>query len=1093
MKRGLLSVATAMLSIGAMAQIGVGTLNTKPQNVVIGSQTPEWQDVSVYKVGKEAPRAYFMSYLNRAEAVANDFTKSEFYLPLNGRWKFFYTDDHRNRPKDFYKPEFSVSSWKEINVPTNWERQGYGTAIYTNQPYEFAPKNPKPPTLPEAVPVGLYRRTFNIEFGWLDRDVFLHIGGVKSGAYVYINGQKVGYSEDSKSAAEFLINPYIKDGQNTLAIEVYRWSTGSYLECQDFWRVSGIERDVYIYSQPKMHLEDFYVNSSLDSSYTNGLFGLEMCLTNNFIRPTGEMQIWFELENEAGELVEYSYAEIEMQGMEKDTVRFAKTIKNVHKWSAEDPYLYTLVLKIKQNNKFTEYISQKVGFRTSEIKGNQYLVNGKRVFIKGVNYHETHEVTGHYVDEATIIKDMELMKQANVNAIRLCHYPQQRRFYELSDKYGFYVCDEANIESHGIGYDLRRTLGNNPAWLGAHMERTQNMYHQNKNYPCVMFWSLGNEAGNGYNFYQTYLWLKSKDLSRPVQYERALLEWNTDIYCPQYPSAALFEAWGKGTTDRPYIASEYAHAMGNSTGTLHHQWQMIYKYPNLQGGFIWDWVDQGFLEYNKDSTQSWWSYGGDYGAGAPSDGNFLCNGIISPDRTPHPAHTEVKYVYQYIQFKAMDLSRGQVEIKNIYDFNSLSKYDITWAITGNGTKVAGGTLALNLAPNESKTVTIPISSIKTANGVEYFLNFTAKLKASDGLLKKGAEVAADQFMLPIKGEKPQYTAKGSVKVEQAGNDIELSSNSFSMVIDKPTGQISSYSVNGVQMMDQEFGLRPNFWRAPTDNDYGSAMPMAAKLWRDISLGDKAMRASSVTLDRNAPSGTAMVVAKYMLPESTSLTITYKVYASGMVNVGYDFKGNSNSSALIPRLGMRMRLPKEYSTLEYLGRGAVENYSDRSHGTFIGRYKSDAKIEGFDYVRPQETGHHTDTRWIALTKAKGAGLLFQADGTMEFNALNASVEDYDGESSSKDYQWRNFSKEDKNDPKDGYLRLPKQTHLNDVPARDYVELNIDGRMMGLGGDDSWGSRPEKEHTISAADDFTFGFTIIPIRTSTEISKVSGTKY
>lgn len=1060
---------------------------------VTAQPLPEWRDVNVVKVNKQAPRSFFVSYLNRADAVAGDFTKSEFYLPLNGTWKFWYGDDHRTRPADFYKPTYNASQWDNIQVPTNWELQGYGKPIYVNHGYEFQPRNPAPPALPDAVPVGLYRRTFDIPLAWRDRDMFLHIGGVKSGCYVYINGVKVGYTEDSKTAAEFLINDYVKEGTNTLALEVYRWSTGSYLESQDFWRVSGIERDVYIYSQPKMHVEDYYVTSTLDSTYTDGIFKLEMCLQNSFVRETGPLQIWFELENAVGDLIQYSYDEMELPGNSRDTARFTKIIKNIHKWSAEDPYLYTLVLKVKQNGKFTEYITQKVGFRTSEIQENQYLVNGKRVFIKGANYHETHPITGHYVDQATMIKDMELMKQANINAIRLCHYPQQRRFYELADKYGFYVCNEANIESHGMYYDLRKggSLGNNPQWLAAHMERTQNMYQQAKNYPSVMFWSLGNEAGNGYNFYETYLYLKGMDSLRPVQYERALLEWNTDIFCPQYPSAAAFKQWGESKTDRPYIASEYAHAMGNSTGNFRDQWDEIYKYKNLQGGFIWDWVDQGFEQWNADSTQMWYTYGGDYGGNPPSDGNFNSNGLVGPDRTPHPAMWEVKKVHQYVQFSVVDLAKGVFAVKNIYDFTNLDKYTITATIEANGRALSSQSWTMELAPDAVKNITVAsVAGLKPAPATDYYVNFSVKLKEADGLLKKGYTVATDQFAIKGSSAKADYKAAGTLKYETEDGDMVFSGNHFAMVISKQSGLITSYN-NGSEQLWDDYAIRPNFWRAPTDNDYGSRMPSQAKEWREISLGK--WNAESVTTTR-VDQSQVNVTAIYKLPEETALTLTYKIYAGGVVNINFDFKGNPNSNTKLPRQGMRMRIPAGCSTLNYYGRGPEENYWDRKYSANVGLYKSDAKLEATDYVRPQETGHHTDTRWVALTKAKnGGGLLMVADDNIEFNALNAALEDYDGESADKPYQWNNFTKDEDHSPQAGFMVKPKQTHINDVPAQPYVEVSIDGRMMGLGGDDSWGARPYAQYMINASENYSYGFTIVPIRSTNDINKNTGVNY
>lgn len=1069
-----------------MAAVSLATAAASAQSV-----KPEWQDETVVAVGKEAPRAYFMSYHNRNIAAENDFTKSEYYISLNKKWKFAYFDDHNKRPVNFFKPTYDISSWKEIDVPANWERRGYGTAIYTNHGYEFQPRDPKPPTMPDAVPVGLYRTEFEVPISWLDRNVYLHVGGAKSGVYVYLNGEKIGYSEDSKSAAEFRLNKYLKDGKNTIALEIFRWSTGSYLECQDFWRISGIERDVYVYSQPKLRVEDFYVTSTLDESYKDGIFKLDMCMTNSFIKGSGPLQIWYELENAEGVMIDYSYKEVEISGNTRDTMRFERVIKNVNQWSAENPYLYTLVMKVKQGGMFTEYISQKVGFRTSEVKDNQYLVNGKRVFIKGVNYHETHEVNGHVVDEQTIIRDMELMKQMNVNAIRLCHYPQQRRFYELADKYGFYVCNEANIESHGMYYDLRSggSLGNNPRWVNAHMDRTQNMYHQTKNYPSVMFWSLGNEAGNGYNFYQTYLWLKSVDQSRPVQYERAILEWNTDIFCPQYPGADAFKAWGEMKTDRPYIASEYAHAMGNSTGNFRDQWEMIYKYRNLQGGFIWDWVDQGFLEQDKDGN-SYWTYGGDYGTKSPSDGNFLCNGLVNPDRTPHPAAAEIKKVHQYIQFKATDLATGKFEVKNLYDFTNTDHFTIKYYIKANNKIVAEGVLPLSLRPDESKIVSVPVSKLSSVAGTEYFVNFEAVLKAGDGLLKKGFVVASDQFQLPITAQKREYTTKGSLSLLEDSEVISVSSSRFALAIDRVTGYLDSYNVNGQEYIAADFGLRPNFWRAMTDNDFGSGMQRHILPWREPS---KMLKASSVKVTSNDGT-TATVTASYALPEQCALIVTYRIYASGVVNVGYSFRGNKESKLQIPRLGMRMRIPKEMETIEYFGRGPEENYCDRNWGTNVGQYSSSASIEGYDYVRPQETAHHTGTRWLALTKGiKGAGLLIEADNTMEFNALTNSIEDYDAEESDKDYQWNNFYKNDKNDPATAKWSKPKQTHVNDIKPRDFVEVCLDGRMMGLGGDDSWGARPYPKYMINASESVDWGFTLVPIKNMAEVSKVTGQRY
>lgn len=1062
-----------------------------------GPSTPEWQDPTVVAVGKEAPRSYFMSYTNRNIAAQNDYTTSEYYLPLNGMWKFAWYPDHRKRPVEFYKPTYDVRSWKEISVPGIWELNGYGTAIYTNHKFEFAPYNPAPPALPEAVPVGLYRTTFDVPLLLKDRDVFLHIGGSKSGTYVYLNGKKVGYSEDSKSAAEYCLNDYLVDGTNTLALEIYRWSTGSYLECQDFWRLSGIERDVYIYSQPRTRIDDFFVVSTLDSTYKNGLLNLDILMVNNSIRPSEKVQVWFELEDATGTLQDYSYKEFDMDPNESDTIRFRRSMienahayRNVRTWSAEDPYLYNLVLKIKVGGQFVEYTSAKVGFRTSEVRGNEYLVNGKKVYIKGVNYHEHDEKTGHVLSPETIIEDMRLMKQNNINAIRLCHYPQQRAFYELADKYGFYLCNEANIESHGMYYDLKKgaTLGNNPEWLNAHMDRTKNMYYQSKNFPSVMFWSLGNEAGNGYNFYDTYLWLKGMDTLRPVQYERALLEWNTDIFCPQYPSAASFEQWGKSQTDRPYIASEYAHAMGNSTGNFRDQWEMIYKYPNQQGGFIWDWVDQGILQEDAEGNP-WWAYGGDFGVDMPSDGNFLCNGLVSPDRTPHPGIREVKKMYQYVWIRPVDLARGAFEVENLYDFTNLDQFTIRYTIMANERKVREGVIPMNLAPTAKKNFSVSMRDLPATPGVEYFVNFAVSRKTASNILKAGHVVAEEQFQLPISAPKKSYTASGTLNINTATEDISVKGSDFSLEIDRRTGALISYVNHGQQYIEDELGLRPNFWRAPTDNDYGSGMPSRMQVWKGISTGT--LPARSVNAAKQGSN--AIITAMYDLPEGCGLEVTYKVYPSGIVNVGYNFRGNPDSKSSLPRLGMRMRLPATMNSLQYLGRGPEENYWDRNYGTNVGLYNSKADIENFDYARPQETGHHTDTRWLALYKNKGAGLLVEADRTMEFNALRNSIEDFDSQESDAKYQWNFFHKGEDHSEEAGRNIKPKHTHINDIQPRDYVELCLDYRMQGLGGDDSWGSRPYKQYTLPASESYQWGFSLVPLRVATNIAKQTGRAY
>jgi beta-galactosidase len=596
------------------------------------TKLPYWKDIQTVAVNKEYPRTAFMTYDNRNQALTGEYENSPYYKLLNGTWNFYYADAYKDLPANIEQPDANIA-WKEIKVPGNWEVQGYGVAIYTNHGYEFKPRNPQPPQLPETNPVGVYQRDIEIPADWDGRDIFLRLEGAKSGVYVYVNGQEVGYSEDSKNPAEFLINNYLKPGKNSLVIKIFRWSTGSYLECQDFWRMSGIERDVFLFSQPKTHIKDFNVVSTLDDTYKNGIFKLNVDVTNH-TAANKEVTVAYELLDATKKVVAEGNTPCPVTADGQKSISFEAALSNVKTWTSEHPNLYRLLISLKDGEKTSEIIPYTVGFRRFEIKptdqiaenGKPYVclfVNGQPIKLKGVNIHEHNPETGHYVPEELMRKDFTLMKQNNINSVRLCHYPQDRKFYELCDEYGIYVYDEANIESHGMYYNLSRggTLGNHPEWLKPHMDRTINMYERNKNHPSVAIWSLGNEAGNGYNFYQTYLWLKEREvkgMNRPVNYERALWEWNTDMYVPQYPSAAWLEEIGKKGSDRPIAPSEYSHAMGNSNGNLAAQWRAIYKYPNLQGGYIWDWVDQGILETDENG-RTYWAYGGDYGTNAPSE------------------------------------------------------------------------------------------------------------------------------------------------------------------------------------------------------------------------------------------------------------------------------------------------------------------------------------------------------------------------------------------------------------------------------------------------------------------------------------------
>ena len=821
--------------------------------VADNAKKPYWQDVQVVAVNKEYPRSSFMTYDNREDALSGKFERSKFYRLLNGTWKFYFVDSYKDLPDNITDPSVSTDSWYDIQVPGNWEVQGHGVAIYTNHGYEFKARNPQPPILPEATPVGVYRRDIDIPADWDGRDIYLHLAGAKSGVYVYINGKEVGYSEDSKNPAEFLINPYVKPGKNVLTLKIFRWSTGSYLECQDFWRISGIEPDVYIYSQPKVAIRDFRVTSTLDDTYKNGIFKLAMDIRNNTSQPSKDYVIGYKVLDPKTDKVIAAFEMNTAIGANQTIPLFEEVkieVPNVKTWTSEHPNLYKLLMYIKDGDKFTEIVPFNVGFRRIEIKpieqkaanGKPYVclfINGQPLKLKGVNIHEHNPATGHYVTEELMRRDFELMKQHNLNSVRLCHYPQDRRFYELCDEYGLYVYDEANIESHGMYYDLRKggSLGNNPEWLKPHMDRTINMFERNKNYPSVTFWSLGNEAGNGYNFYQTYLWVKEADkniMARPVNYERAQWEWNSDMYVPQYPGASWLENTGKNGSDRPVAPSEYAHAMGNSTGNLWGQWQAIYKYPNLQGGYIWDWVDQGLLQKDKNGRE-YWAYGGDFGVNAPSDGNFLCNGLVNPDRGPHPAMAEVKYVHQNVGFEAIDAASGKFRITNRFYFTNLKKYQIHYSVLSNNKTIKSGKVSLDIAPQASKEFTVPVNGLKSQPGTEYFVNFSVTTVEPEPLIPAGYEIAYDQFQLPIQAEKRIYKANGpALTTATSGDELTVSSSKVNFVFNKKSGLVTSYKVDGTEYFKDGFGIQPNFWRAPNDNDYGNGAPKRLQVWKQSS-------------------------------------------------------------------------------------------------------------------------------------------------------------------------------------------------------------------------------------------------------------------
>ena len=998
--------------------------------------------VETVEIGKVSPRT-------QLAGAQGERYQPEFVMSLNGKWDFWWSESDASYKEEFVAPGYNSSSWDKINVPANWELNGYGTAIYTNHGYEFKPSNPQPPTLPEKNAVGVYRKVIDIPANWDGREVYLNIGGAKSGCYVYVNGILVGYNEDSKNTAEYNLTPYLHKGENLVALKIYRWSTGSYLECQDFWRLSGIERDVYVFAQPKVHLFDYRITPIVEHLAEDGLIGSGYFELDAVVKNNSKSNATVEL-SLGGALSGVEKRSVSIAAGEESLQSFKIPFEGWNLWSAETPVLYDGSIALSQGGNVSEKVAFKFAPRKVEIIGNQLLVNGKAIKIKGVNIHEHNQYTGHVISRGQMESDIKLMKAHNFNAIRCSHYPQPAYFYELCDEYGIYVCDEANIESHGMYYNLRKggTLGNDLRFYNGHMARVKNMYWRNKNYTSIIYWSMGNEAGNGYNFYQTFLYLKDLDKVRPVQHERAILEWNTEIYCPQYPSAFKLAEWAAQETDRPYILSEYAHAMGNSTGNFKDLWDVIYAADNLQGGFIWDWVDQGILQKTKDGKE-FWAYGGDFGVNAPSDGNFLCNGVIGPDRVPHPAMNEIKHIYQNLWIEPDGNGAYRAINRNYFTGVDHYNYEIVsvpekYSKGAKSKVILQGKVSVDIPADD--TITIKLPEFKMQQGYDYYVNFSG-------------EQSWNQYPLGDNAVPQVASVSKKAKVE--------------FEVDAESGLIGKYAVNGVDYLSGDFGIRPNYWRAPNDNDYGNGAPARWQAWKVYGKENKPAEVTDKMVD-----GNRVVKVVYNLEDlGCSNVVTYTLEPSGALTVEAQMSEASLKEA--PRYGLRWRMPQEFSNVRFYGRGPWENYCDRKDGAMFDIYSCNVADMYVPYVRPQENGHRVDVRWLEIKNAKGKGLvIFAMENPFEFNALHNSIEDFDCEESDAPYQWNNFVENDPHDVGRARNVMKKQTHVSDISPRNFTEICIDSRMTGVGGDNSWGAETYEKYKVLTSQPQRLCFKIIP---------------
>lgn len=1031
-------------------------------------KNPEWENPEIFEINREEPTASFFKYKNLDSALSlNDWPDSPFYKSLNGIWSFYYADSVQVRPTQFYNPDFNDEGWDSIHVPSNWEMQGFGIPIYTNIKYVF-PKNP--PYIPHNMnEVGTYRRSFKIPQEWNNKDIHLHFDGVSGAMYVYVNGKLAGYNEGSKTPAQFDITDVIKEGKNELSVQVLRWSDASYMEDQDFWRLSGIERDVYLVATNKVSIKDLNLNQDLVNNYKDGQFGLTVEINNN-LEETVHRKLEVKLLNDKEEVITLSKNVTAKPG--KTTVNFEKTIENVEAWTAETPNLYKALIVLKNDKEVEEATSVNVGFRNIEIKNSQFLVNGKPVLIKGVNLHDHDQKTGHVISKELTLRDLKLMKENNVNAIRCSHYPKNQFFYDMTDQYGFYVIDEANIETHGMG-TTNQGLDNNekaksvhpaylPEWKAMHLDRTIRMFERDKNHPSIVTWSLGNEAGNGDNFYATYDWLKSHDTSRPVQYEGATDYENTDIQPPMYMKIPAMIKYAENNPKRPLILCEYAHSMGNSTGNFQDYWDVIEKYDVLQGGFIWDWVDQGILTWTENGEE-YWGYGGDFGASEiQNDGNFCINGVVNPDRTPHPALAEVKKVYQPVKFTDWKISKSTFKVKNDYFFKGLSDIDFSWELLKNGKSVKTGTIGkISLEPQSSKTIKLELPEMEPQDN-EYALNIYAKTNKELPLIDKNYLVAYEQFITgTYKPEIEKFTQK-VIKIKVSDSALTMKSDAVTASFNLFTGKLSGLDYgNGNLILE---ALKPNYWRAPTDNDFGFKMPKKRAEWKLASTNQQLQKLEirvdgkrATMEDLSDLDGKKIeILSTYKIGENLATAIMhYEIDAKGIIKVTQNLQDIQEKASRLPRFGSTIILKNQYQNVIWYGRGPQENYIDRNTSALLGLYKTNLEKLYFPYIRPQENGNRAGIRWVSFTNNAGKGIEVIGEKPISFSAHHQYLSDFDA----------------------GNTKA--QRHTTDVPKRKFVNINIDDKQMGVGGDNSWGAQPHDEYQIEPKE-MAYTFYIKPVK-------------
>jgi beta-galactosidase len=1035
-----------VLSIGSTASAQSGS----------GPATPDWENPRVFEINREPSHATFVPYPDERAATRGETPISPFVQSLDGMWKFHWVGKPEDRPTDFYKPSFDVSAWKEIRVPSNWELEGYGTPIFVNIIYPFQRDAPKVTSEPpkdwtaykDRNPVGSYRRTFTLPASWAGRRTFLTFGGVSSAFYVWVNGERVGYAEDSRLPSEFDVTKYLKPGENTLAVEVYRWCDGSYLEDQDFWRLSGIFRSVSLVSRAPLRVQDFYARPVLDAQYRDAVLRLKVKVRSDAASDEG-LSVEASLRDDAGKSV---FGPITARGTAsagKDaTLDLEQVVTNPKKWSAEEPNLYRLLLTLRDaKGKVVEVIPWRVGFRSSEIRDGQILINGKAVYFKGVNRHEWDERTGYALTREGMVRDILLMKRYNVNAVRTCHYPNQTEWYDLCDRYGLYVIDEANIESHGYGANEEQRISTGEDFTDAHVSRMSRMVERDKNHASIFIFSLGNEAGWGRNIEAERAWVKANYPEFNVAYEGGKSA-SSDVFNPMYPPPdELVPYWQKEGKGRPFFLVEYAHAMGNSVGNLQEYWDVLESRKGFQGGFIWDWVEQGLLKKNAEG-KDYWAYGGDLGD-VPNDDNSNSDGLVSADRKPQPELVEVKKVYQYVKVEPVDLASGKVRVRNKYAFVNLGFLRGSWVLEENGAVIEHGDLPpLSTAPGQAEDVTLGFKQPKPAPGADYFLKVSFALAADAPWAPKGHVVAWDQFQLgaglPVAIARTT-SAFPPVGLNETADVYEVRGEGFTARISKRDGALQGYEVGGREMLTGP--LVPNFWRAPIDNDRGNGMAKRQGVWRDAGPNRKVTDISAEQISSNS----LRITARAELPAGKSTyRVVYTVYGDGSVDIESEVTPEAGQPDL-PRVGLQMRVAGDLRSVAWYGRGPEENYWDRKTGSAVGLYKTTVDDLPYPYIKPQETGNRTDVRWVTFTDAKGVG----------FRAIGAPLIAFSA--------WPFAMSE-----------LERVRHPADIARSQDVTVNLDYGQMGLGGDNSWGAQQHAQYRLPASKSYKYTFRLEPVR-------------